>query len=232
MMSTAKTSSHAAKRPMVTAAYDRKSERYFGGCRWDYIAELPEKPKSRILELGCGFGMTGAIALEQRKCGEYCGIEINSRAAHGANTRISTVIEGDVEIIGLPWPENYFDVLIMSEVLEHLVDPWEVARRLVTLLRPGGTVMASSPNVSHRSVVTQLIRGRWDLTETGIMDRTHVRWFTPSSFVQLFADAGIVADRVGSLTPLRWKARFVNALTGGRFGHLFITQIDFRGHKP
>src|SRR4030095_8026712 len=104
-------------------------------------------------------------------------------------------------------------------------------RRLVRLLRSRGRVFASSPNVSHHSVIRQLLRGRWQLEDSGIMDRTHLRWFTPSTFRALFEDAGIIVDHVGPVVPPTAKARLINAVTGGALAHLFIMQINLHGHR-
>ncbi len=162
------------------AGYDLKDESYFAMARRDYVAELPHAPDAAILEIGCSNGATGALALAEGKCGRYCGVELFDGPAAVARERLTEVVVGDVEELELPWPPGTFDALILSEVLEHLRDPWAVLRRVRPLLRPGAVVFASTPNVAHREIIVMLLRGRWELRSYGPMDATHLRWFTPS----------------------------------------------------
>ncbi len=214
-----------------TAAYAAKSADYFAGARQDWLDRLPPSRTVSILELGCGSGNTGASALALGKCARYCGIEISAGPAAIAREVLSEVVVGDVEAIELPWADQSFDILLMSEVLEHLVNPWNALRKLHRLVKPGARVMASSPNVSHYRIVQQLLTGRWDLTDAGAMDRTHLRWFTPASYGKLFEDCGYVVDQVGSVQPLTRKARVLCALAGGRGAHIFTYQIDLQAHR-
>ena len=168
------------------------------------------------------------ITLAAKRCGWYCGVELSEQAANVAQEQLSEVIVGDIETIDLPWPEQHFDALIMSEVLEHLVDPWRVLRKVRPLMRDGAIVLASSPNVSHHRVIRMLLNGRWDLVEAGTMDRTHLRWFTPNSYAAMFEECGY---KVEEMTPLRafgWRAKLVNVLTLGKLRHLFVVQINVR----
>ena len=210
------------------AAYEAKTDSYFSGIRRDYVDLLPSNPSARILEVGCGSGSTGAAALAEGKCGEFYGVELCERAAEEAAKRLTNVIAGDVEKIELPWPQASFDALILSEVLEHLIDPWSVLKRLRPLMKPGSVVLASSPNVSHYCIVKMLLHDRWDLEDRGVMDRTHLRWFTMNTYREMFESAGFRLEHVGSLWPLGPRQRIVNALTFGKFRHLFALQISLR----
>ena len=212
-------------------AYSSKSSQYFAGARRDYVAELPFNPQGRILEIGCGEGGTGALALSEGKCGEYYGVEIYSPVAEKAMGKITQVVVGNVEELELPWRPETFDALIMSEVLEHLVDPWAVLRKIHPLLKPKALVFASSPNVAHYRVLRMLLRGNWNLTDFGVMHRTHLRWFTPSAYRALFESCGYAVSSARELEPLRKKARFASAITFSRFRHIFISQIDLRAHR-
>ncbi len=211
-------------------AYSEKPSRYFKGVRRDYIAELPVNLNAKILELGCSEGETGALALSEGKCGYYCGIDIWAPAAEKARQKISEVFVGDIEDLELPWTVPTFDALIMSEVLEHLVDPWATLAKLRNVLKPGALVFASSPNVSHHSVIRMLVRGAWDLKDSGLMDRTHLRWFTPKTYRELFESCGYCVDSVRELSPLSRKARILSALSCGYLKHIFIGQNDLRAH--
>jgi SAM-dependent methyltransferase len=216
---------------MTESLYENKPAPYFQGAREDYVAELPDSESAQILELGCSEGGTGALALSKGKCARYVGIELDPAAAEKARPRLSEVLVGNIETMELPFEPETFDALILSEVLEHLVDPWEVVARLSRLLRPGGLVFASSPNVSHYKIIRELFRGRWELTEFGVMDRTHLRWFTPDSFAALFRGAGFEIEEVRPVAPLKGKSKRYNRLTLGRFPHLFMVQTSIRARK-
>ncbi len=211
--------------------YREKPLEYFGEARFDFVGRLPDRPDASILELGCGAGATGVLALSRHKCARYVGIELDERAAELAQGRITEVFMGNVEHMKLPFAERSFDALIMSEVLEHLLDPWTTVRELAGFLKPGGLVMASVPNISHHRVVRNLLKGRFELQDFGIMDRTHLRWFTPQSFAGLFEQAGIEVDEWGPVIAPSWKSRLFNSLTGGKLRHLLTQQINIYAHK-
>jgi 2-polyprenyl-3-methyl-5-hydroxy-6-metoxy-1,4-benzoquinol methylase len=211
-------------------AYPSKNEAYFAGTRHDYVSELPRNVSGKILEVGCASGLTGARALSEGKCGCYCGIEICEMPAENAKNRINEVLIGNVETLELPWDPGTFDALILSEVIEHLVDPWTTLRKLRPLLKSGSLVFASSPNISHYRVISMLVGGKWTLTDFGPMDRTHLRWFTPDAYRKLFESCNYDVDGVREHQPLGKKARVIDLLTFGRFKYLFIEQIDLRAH--
>ncbi|MDM7994769.1 MAG: methyltransferase domain-containing protein [Acidobacteriota bacterium] len=211
-------------------AYEEKGDWYFSGVRDDYVRDLLTGPDARILEIGCGQGQTGALALAQNKCGVYCGVEFSVAAAEAASQVLSEVIVGNIEELELPWKDRSFDALIMSEVLEHLVDPWSVLRKLRPLMKSGAQVFASSPNVSHHRVIRALLRGDWTLTDSGPMDRTHLRWFTPKTYRKMFEDAGYRLDLIQGVGKGGRKRRIFNSVTFGVFNYLLIGRIDLRAH--
>jgi len=214
------------------ALYADKTAHYYSGARYDIVADLPANTNAAVLELGCGDGSTGALTFAANKAAYYCGIELNPDAAALARLRLTDVIEGDIATLDLGAHAARYDVLIASEVLEHLIDPWEALTKLVACLKPGGLVLASSPNIAHWRVVTQLIHGRFDHSESGVMDRSHLRWFTPQSYAALFDAAGLEVVRMGPITPPATRTRWLNAVTRARFSHLFMTQIYLIARKP
>lgn len=211
--------------------YSLKPASYFEGCRLDFVQALPRDPEAKILEIGCAGGSTGEAALQQRKCGSYIGVEINPEVAEIARGRLTEVITANVEEIDLPFSNDSFDALILSEVLEHLIDPWTTVEKLAKLVKPGGIVLASSPNISHYTVIGRLLKGQWHLTDRGVMDRTHLRWFTPQTFKTLFEGADFEVYRVEPVVPLAFRTRLIDRLTGSRFRHLFMRQICIHGKK-
>lgn len=212
-------------------AYAHKTGTYFGGVRQDFLEALPRRPGLAILEIGCGSGDTGRAALAQGLCASYTGVELFPAAAASARQHLSEVVEGDIERVALPWKPARFDAVLMSEVLEHLLDPWAAVKRIAPFLKPGALVMASSPNVSQFRMLKNLLADRWDLTDSGLMDRTHLRWFTAASYSRMFEDAGIRVDQLESLSPPGPWGRVFNVVTFNQFRHLTMRQISLRGHR-
>lgn len=227
-MSTSQNNSHTSPCDIL---YKEKGTNYFEGARYDFVAELPINLNARILEIGCSNGNTGALALADKKCGEYIGIDINEVAIKKARSKLTEVLVGNIETMHLPWNEEYFDVLILSEVLEHLSNPWEVLKKLHKYLKPNAIILASLPNVSHYRIILMLLKGEWNLTNDGIMDKTHLRWFTPKTFVELFETSGYKVEKIEPLGPLRLSIKIKMAILLGKANHLFIKQMKIKAHK-
>src|SRR5262249_20610039 len=120
---------------------------------------------------------------------------------------------GNIEDISLDF-EKYFDCIILGDVLEHMVDPWMTLRRIATLVSNSGTVIASIPNVQHWRVIFDLMRGRWDYREFGIMDITHLRFFTKRTIHRLFTTNGLAVTQIIPLLTTS-KAKIVHRTTAG-----------------
>ena len=208
--------------------YREKGAGYFAGARRDYVTEMPADPGASILELGCGAGGTGALSLSEGKAGAYVGIELFEPMAQEARRLLTTVHIGNVETMDLPYAPETFDALVCSEVLEHLNNPEATLARLIPLLKPGGRVYASVPNLAHWKIVLGLLRGRFDYQERGAMDRTHLRWFTPRSFRALFEGAGV---RVDHLAPIGSRSQLRPLISRLPLDHLLWFQIDLRGRR-
>jgi len=214
----------------LAAAYAEKRPGYFSGARTDIVALLPRGPHS-ILELGCGDGSTGRLALETGNAARYVGVELDRAAAEIAAMALSEVVVGDVETLSLKRYAGSFDALIVSEVFEHLTDPWNTLRTLLHCLKPGALVFASSPNIAHWRVIANLLRGRFDYADEGVMDRTHLRWFTPATYRAMFEAAGVKIDRLGAVGSIPGKSGVLSKLACGRLDHLLMSQVMLQGHK-
>jgi len=216
----------------TAALYTKKPRSYFSGARADMVSLLPNNPAANILELGCGDGSTGALARAAGKAATYTGIELDAEAADIATSQLSTVIVGDIASLDLSSHHGCYDALIASEVIEHLIDPAAVLAKLIPCLRPGALVLASSPNVSHWRVIAALMCGRFEYADTGVMDRSHLRWFTPKSYAALFSDTGLHIVSTSPITPHAMRSRWINWVTRGRSRHLFMSQINLVAKVP
>jgi len=150
----------------------------------------------RVLELGCATGYVSRL-LADLGC-RVTAIERHPGAAAKAREVCELVLTADLETDD--WSreleEERFDVLLAMDVLEHLRDPAVCLRRAKRHLKPGGRAIVSVPNVAHGSVRLSLLEGRFDYQDLGLLDRTHLRFFTRSSVEELFRDAGYLVTRI------------------------------------
>lgn len=165
------------------------------------LFEAIPKNSARILEIGCGAGALGKKYIETVNPGcEYWGVEYVPAAATEARKNIRNVIYGSIEDDSIidRIPEDSFDVLIFGDVLEHLREPWDVLKKLSGKMRAGGICLACIPNTQHWSILMNLLNGAWEYQDSGLMDRTHLRFFTRKSMIDLFNTNGW---QVTSQTP-------------------------------
>jgi methionine biosynthesis protein MetW len=144
---------------------------------------------ARVLDVGCGTGALSTLVRDVRDA-EVTGIEPDPIRAARARERGINAVTG-VLTESLHETLGRFDVAIYADVLEHLLDPLSELVKVGPFLKPTGIVVISVPNVAHWSVRMELLRGRFRYAEVGIMDATHVRWFTEETVRQLLDQAGI-----------------------------------------
>lgn len=161
------------------------------GVNEDLLALVPRNA-TRIVEVGCsGGGMARAVMKINPHC-IYTGIELNPEYAEIARNHCTSVLVGDIEHLS----DDVFDSLfpsscwIFGDVLEHLYDPWAVLRRIRDRLLPDACVVACIPNAQHWSVQARLNYGGFRYEDRGLMDRTHIRWFTRTTIDELFSACG------------------------------------------
>lgn len=207
-------------------SYSDKSGDYFAHARKEIEPLLPQKC-GRVLEIGCGSGATLGWLRQQHQTVHTVGIEIAEAAAVQARVLVDEVHCLDFEQHDLPGGEQKFDLVLCLDVLEHMVDPWAVVGRLATqYLEVGGTLLVSLPNVRHYSVVLPLLfGGRWDYEDAGLLDRTHLRFFTKASAVALLTHAqfGPVTCTAAGFDNSSLKS-VLNSITLGVFQELVTYQ--------
>ena len=172
---------------------------YFEHDRPEVRALVPETAQ-RILDVGCGGGLLGA-ALRSLRGAQVTGIELDPTAAVRARERLEDVRAGEAIESMAALPDASFDAVLFADLLEHLAEPQAALAQARRLLAPGGVVVASLPNVRHWSVVKQILAGDFRYEPAGILDRTHLRFFTRASALRLFAENGFTVVRA---TGSRW----------------------------
>src|SRR5829696_4733848 len=150
-------------------------------------------PATRVLEFGCATGYMSQVLKERLGC-TVVGIEIDRDAASLAERHTERVIVGDAEKIdyAAELAGEAFDVVMFADVLEHLKEPADVLRRVRPFIAENGVVIASIPNIAHGSVRLALLAGEFRYRDWGLLDDTHLRFFTRESIVDLFESAGLV----------------------------------------
>ena len=151
----------------------------------------------RVLDLGCASGSLGKVLIEQFGC-VVTGIERDAEAAELARGRGLRVVDGDLDTIDLvsALGKERFEVALCADVLEHLRDPGRTLRALGELLGPGGYLVASVPNVAHISIVAELLEGRFSYRSCGLLDETHLRFFTRHTLLACLREAGFAVTHL------------------------------------
>jgi SAM-dependent methyltransferase len=216
----------------LASGYQTKEEQYFRNVRSEILPLLPAT-LNRVLEIGCGEGFTLEHLRRTGRCRWTGGIELFPDAARRAHQRVDEVYQGNIEHMDLPIPPSSVDAILCLDVLEHLVDPWSVIGKLHRLLAPGGIVVASIPNVRHFRVLFPLLfQGRWDYTSSGLLDRTHLRFFTKRSAIALMECSGLRVDAVGATGLDGPRSRLLNSLTFSLARPWLEFQFLLRARRP
>lgn len=182
----------------------------------------PREKYPAVLEVGCACGGNFMRLQDRFPAVACCGIEMNPRPAAVAKC-FGQIFNIDVETLDMPEWENRFDAVIMGDVLEHLYDPWQTVRHMYRVTRPGGRIIASIPNITHISIFSQMLRGQWQYVDAGLLDRTHLRFFTQATASALIEQAGYQLEYVLSLAvrqseeEKKLKEALLPLLDGGAF---------------
>ena len=154
-----------------------------------------------VLDIGCSTGYLGKLLVTQGCIVD--GVEIDPEAAELARKHLRGVVLVDLDRDDLVTAigDTRYDCIVIADVLEHLVDPGRTLRAAVSLLAETGEIVISVPNVAHGALRLALLQGRWDYRETGLLDRTHLRFFNRDSILALIRDAGLsVAELRATVT--------------------------------
>lgn len=169
--------------------YKNKPDGYYNDDREEMLVYLPKSAK-KILDIGCGNGVFALSAKKQNNA-EVWGLELMKEEADIAKDKIFKVIDGPCEKNIDLLPDNYFDVIYFNDVLEHLVDPYSVLNKVKSKLAKNGCVISSVPNIRYHNVLIPLIfKKRFEYTAFGVLDHTHLRFFTKSSIRKMYENQG------------------------------------------
>ena len=182
---------------------------------------------SFILDIGCGVGLLGEY-LKDRYNAHVTGVDIIEENCEIAGQLLDSVICCDIAIAKITQFKKSYDVVIFSDSLEHMIEPEKVLNFIKPLLSPSGKVLLSIPNVRNFRVTFPLLfKNEWTYQEEGLLDYTHLRFFTGKSISRMLQDCGYAVTRIYLDLPLFSKVGIVNILTFGFFrnhltSHYFI----------
>lgn len=193
------------------------SAEYYQNTREDLIPFLPAKYKT-VLEIGCGEGNFWQL-LKQDEASEIWGVEPNSTAAAVAKSKAHKLFDCLFDECLDDLPDNYFDLVICNDVIEHMPDHDLFFRQIKNKMAPNGHIIGSLPNVRYYSVMRSLIfKKDWPYEDAGVLDRTHLRFFTEKSMRRCFEEQNFNIDKLAGVnSPGRFKffILFLNILLLG-----------------
>lgn len=211
---------------MGSHTYDNKPWEYFGQGRTEMLKFVPDSSRT-LLEVGCGKGEFMAN-IKSRRALHGTGVEPYPEAAVMARQHFDEVLEAGIDDAVAQLLGRSFDCIVFNDVLEHLVDPWAALRMVKPLLSAGGCVVASIPNMRFWPVLKGLfLHGNWEYADTGVLDRTHLRFFTRSTMNDLFTSSGYRIEHMEGINKiaLPWKVALLNRLIGNRLDDTRFTQF-------
>ncbi|WP_298894205.1 class I SAM-dependent methyltransferase [uncultured Psychroserpens sp.] len=186
--------------------YNNKSNTYYKNEREEMLEFFPTDAKT-VLDIGCGEGAFASVIKEKYQI-ETWGIEYMEDHGNEAKKSLDKVFIGPCEDFIEDLPENYFDVIYCNDVLEHLVDPYWVLEKIQSKLTDKGIIISSIPNMRYHSALKKLVVNKsWEYERSGVMDKTHLRFFTKKSIRNMYERLGYEVvthkgiNKTGSIKP-------------------------------
>src|SRR5690606_19949202 len=201
--------------------YNNKPKGYYNNDRPEMLKYLPEHT-TRVLDIGCSDGSFGKMIKDEIKA-EVWGIEYRQEEALKAGKVLDNIFSGPCEKLIDELPDNFFDVIYFNDILEHLEDPYNVLKEVKSKLKKEGVIISSIPNIRYYKAILSLIFNKdWKYKAQGVMDKTHLRFFTGKSIKRMFEDLGYNVlthegiNRSSSIRPIIFNIPFL------------FTQMDIR----
>ena len=216
--------------------YQDKSKNYYSNIRLDLVAFFDKKKGLKVLEIGAAYGETLFYLKEKGIAKEAVGIELyEDKSNISSYTNIDRFIFGNINEIDLSEYKNYFDLILLPDVLEHIFDPKLTLQKAHSLLNDTGEIIVSMPNIRHYSAFVKIfVKGDFSYDENGIFDYTHVRFYCKKNIQQLLEASNFqIINSEGSIRNFKGKssAKIINNITFGAFEPFLSHQYFFKAKK-
>lgn len=217
--------------------YDSKSSAYYANTRHDLINFLGNQDKGlKIMEIGAGYGEMLYYLKQQGIAAEAVGVDIFEDVNRKENYKpVDRFIFNDIEKVDFPEYKDYFDIIFLADVLEHLIEPKGVLDKVKYYLKNDGFIIVSMPNIRHYSAFKKIfLQGDFRYDPSGLFDYTHMRFYCKKNMIELLEKGGFtVIEEKSSVKNYKGKsgAKMVNALTIGLFEEFLSVQYFFKAMK-
>jgi 2-polyprenyl-3-methyl-5-hydroxy-6-metoxy-1,4-benzoquinol methylase len=207
--------------------YNKKNYDYYDNTRYEIEELLPNSVKN-ILEVGCGSGSTLKWLKKKYKNINTYGVELNTEAFKEAKKNCDFVLNLDIEKKEF-YERQIFDLILILDVLEHLQNPWDFLDKIILKMHKESSLIICLPNVRHYKVLKQLIiSAEWRYEKSGILDETHLRFFTHKSFERMLENKKLKIVKSKSYpVDFKSKTRLFNMLTLSLFKDFFSQQYIY-----
>lgn len=186
------------------------------------VTLIPEG--SKILEIGCATGFMAEYLIKEKKC-IVDGVELALDEAREAKKKLRNVITGDIEDKDtIKQIEDTYDIVFASALIEHLKDPWLSLKTWKKVLKKDGRILITTSNIAHWSMRLKMMKGQFNYEQYGILDNTHLRFFTTESFQKLVTDCGYTIEHF-SIDPVGGGYPKISKLLSHTFPNLFAYQM-------
>lgn len=219
---------------MAEINYTDKARIYFTKPRLDLISLMAKKPVDKVLEIGMGGGDTLVEIKKQGLATEVVGVDLMELpGSNQHHPSIDKTIFINLDSSDIDYPDNYFDVIIAGDVLEHLTNPWQVLKRISQKLKKGGYMLISIPNIREFTALKSIFcKGSFAYAAEGIFDKTHVRFFCRKDMEQLIVNTpGLtieMATPIHLITAKNSKREIFNKFTFKLFEEFTSVQYLFK----
>ncbi|WP_412464799.1 class I SAM-dependent methyltransferase [Flavobacterium mekongense] len=213
--------------------YDKKASDYYSNIRKDIVGLIDSNLKGiKVLEVGAAYGATLDYLKQKGIATETVGIDLFEDTKNKQNYKSTDrFIFGNIENLELSEFDNYFDIILLPDVLEHLIEPKSALKKLKKCLKNDGNMIVSMPNIRHYSAFKQIfLKGDFRYEESGIFDYTHMRFYCRKNIQELMETSGFkVVKQESSIKNFKGKSftKAINLITFGIFEEFFSYQYFF-----